>query len=90
MLSDQEDRIITTSTETSDPQPNDPLPLESISLLAEKSNDNNKPIYYAPSENKEKWRCACDGGFLPPSLLKSFGGMESAVRLGLGQCYHKS
>jgi hypothetical protein len=35
------------------------------------------------------WRCACEGGFLPPGLLKSFGGAEAIMRLGTGQCYHK-
>ena len=35
------------------------------------------------------WRCACEGGFLPPGLLKTFGGAEAVMRLGTGQCYHK-
>lgn len=35
------------------------------------------------------WKCACEGGFLPPGLLKSFGNAESVIRLGTGQCYHK-
>ncbi|KAG7344922.1 hypothetical protein IV203_032453 [Nitzschia inconspicua] len=35
------------------------------------------------------WRCACEGGFLPPGMLKSFGGAEAIMRLGTGQCYHK-
>jgi hypothetical protein len=34
------------------------------------------------------WRCACKGGFLPPGLLKSFGGAEAVMLLGMGQCYH--
>jgi hypothetical protein len=33
------------------------------------------------------WRCACEGGFLPPNM---FGNMESVVRMGGGQCYHKN
>lgn len=37
----------------------------------------------------DQWRCACEGGFLPPGLLKSFGGAEAVMRLGTGQCYHK-
>lgn len=43
------------------------------------------------SENNEfnKWRCACEGGFLPPGMLKSLSGAESIMRLGTGQCYHK-
>ena len=36
-----------------------------------------------------KWRCACENGFLPPGLLKTFGGAEAVMRLGYGQCYHK-
>ena len=31
------------------------------------------------------WRCACEGGFLPPG----FGGAEAIFRMGAGQCYHK-
>uniref|UniRef100_A0A7S4JXR9 Uncharacterized protein n=1 Tax=Odontella aurita TaxID=265563 RepID=A0A7S4JXR9_9STRA len=34
------------------------------------------------------WRCACEGGFLPPALLKSFGGAEAVLKMGTGQCYH--
>jgi hypothetical protein len=37
----------------------------------------------------DQWRCACEGGFLPPGLLKSFGAAEAVMRLGTGQCYHK-
>jgi hypothetical protein len=32
------------------------------------------------------WRCACDGGFLPPGM---FGNMEAVLKMGSGQCYHK-
>eukprot|EP00980_Cylindrotheca_fusiformis_P008958 scaffold1912_cov135-Cylindrotheca_fusiformis.AAC.5 len=35
------------------------------------------------------WRCACEGGFLPPGMLKTFGSAEAMMRLGTGQCYHK-
>ena len=35
------------------------------------------------------WRCACEGGFLPPGLLRSFAGAEAAMRMGTGQCYHQ-
>ena len=37
-----------------------------------------------------KWRCACEQGILPPGLLSSFSGIESVLRLGSGQCYHKA
>mmetsp|Transcript_13222 Transcript_13222/g.24829 ORF Transcript_13222/g.24829 Transcript_13222/m.24829 type:complete len:206 (+) Transcript_13222:24-641(+) len=42
------------------------------------------------SKNDEQWRCVCETGFLPPGLLKSFGGMESVIRMSTGQCYHKT
>lgn len=38
----------------------------------------------------DNWRCVCETGFLPPGLLKSFGGMEAMVRMSTGQCYHKT
>jgi hypothetical protein len=38
---------------------------------------------------KNNWRCACEGGFLPPGLLKTFGGVESVYKMGIGDCYHK-
>jgi hypothetical protein len=40
-------------------------------------------------ENDNNWRCACEGGFLPPGLLKTFGGAEAVFRMSTGQCYHK-
>ena len=39
--------------------------------------------------NNNTWRCACENGFLPPGLLKTFGGAEAVMRMGMGQCYHK-
>lgn len=41
------------------------------------------------SSSNNTWRCACENGFLPPGLLKTFGGAEAMMRLGTGQCYHK-
>ena len=42
------------------------------------------------TSNNNNWRCACEGGFLPPGMLKSFGGAEAMLRFGAGQCYqHK-
>ena len=35
------------------------------------------------------WRCACEGGFLPPGMLQSLGGAEAVMRMSAGQCYHK-
>ena len=37
------------------------------------------------SPGQTNWRCACEGGFLPPNI---FGNMEAVVRMGGGQCYH--
>ena len=42
------------------------------------------------NNNNNTWRCACENGFLPPGLLKTFGGAEAVMRMGMGQCYHKS
>ena len=41
------------------------------------------------TNNNNTWRCACENGFLPPSLLRTFGGAEAVMRMGMGQCYHK-
>jgi hypothetical protein len=41
------------------------------------------------ASNTSNWRCACEGGFLPPGLLKTFGGAEAVIRMSTGQCYHK-
>ena len=41
------------------------------------------------TESASNWRCACESGFLPPGLLKSFGGAEAVIRMSTGQCYHK-
>lgn len=49
--------------------------------------DADDPVTVANIDNN--WRCACEGGFLPPGLLKSFAGAEAAMRLGTGQCYHQ-
>ena len=45
-------------------------------------------IFDVPDTNK--WRCACEGGFLPPGLLKTFGRAESVYKMGVGDCYHKT
>jgi hypothetical protein len=57
----------------------------------EDGNDESPPIQsqstIVPTENQ--WRCACEGGFLPPGLLQTLGGAEAALRMSTGQCYHK-
>ena len=60
-------------------------PLTSV----EHDDDDNDPGLSSGSSSDTNWRCACEGGFLPPGLLKSFGGAEAAMRLGTGQCYHQ-
>lgn len=40
--------------------------------------------------NNNGWRCACEGGFLPPGILQRMGGAEAVFRMSAGQCYHKS
>jgi beta-glucosidase/6-phospho-beta-glucosidase/beta-galactosidase len=41
------------------------------------------------TSSASNWRCACEEGFLPPGLLKSFGGAEAVIKMVSGQCYHK-
>jgi len=40
-------------------------------------------------DNNNEWRCACEGGFLPPGMLQSMRGAEAVFRMSTGQCYHK-
>ena len=42
----------------------------------------------AVSDNNN-WRCACEGSFLPPGLLKTFSRAENIYKMGVGDCYHK-
>jgi hypothetical protein len=51
--------------------------------------DDEEDLVAMNNNNNNNWRCACEGGFLPPGMLKSFGSAEAMVRLGTGQCYHK-
>jgi hypothetical protein len=41
------------------------------------------------ASSTNNWRCACENGFLPPGLLKTFGGAEAVMRMSTGQCFHK-
>ena len=54
-----------------------------------KNEDDNDDDLFAMNDNNTGWRCACENGFLPPGMLKSFGSAEAMMRLGTGQCYHK-
>lgn len=58
-------------------------------LVSSEPVDANTEATETPTESDNNWRCACEGGFLPPGMLKSFGGAEAVMRLGTGQCYHK-
>jgi hypothetical protein len=49
--------------------------------------NNNEEVDSFVSNNT--WKCACQNGFLPPGMLKTFGSAEAMMRLGTGQCYHK-
>jgi len=51
--------------------------------------DGNDEEESIDDSNSNTWRCSCESGFLPPGLLKTFGGAEAMMRLGTGQCYHK-
>lgn len=44
------------------------------------------PVMTTSSTKNNNWRCACEGGFLPPGM---FGNAEAVLRMGSGQCYHK-
>ena len=53
------------------------------------TNNNDDDEDWFKMNDNNTWRCACEGGFLPPGMLKTFGGAEAMMRLGTGQCYHK-
>jgi FtsZ-interacting cell division protein ZipA len=56
----------------------------------ETSNRNAPPPRIQKVEGKVRiWKCACELGFLPAGILKTFGNAEAIMRLGVGQCYHK-
>jgi hypothetical protein len=50
----------------------------------EENDEEEEEDLFAMNNN---WRCACEGGFLPPGM---FGGAEAVMRMGAGQCYHKN
>ncbi len=77
----------TTSTTTTSPLVNSNPTSESFAKI--KSRGEISTINSDSNSDKNNWRCACQDGFLPPGLLKSFGGAEAMMRLGMGQCYHK-
>ena len=54
------------------------------SVVPSKGDDDEKEEDWFAMNNN--WRCACEGGFLPPGML---GGAEAVFRMGTGQCYHK-
>jgi hypothetical protein len=50
------------------------------------TNDRSGPL---SDDTPGTWRCACQGTFLPPGLLRTLGGAEAVLRMGGGQCYHQ-
>jgi hypothetical protein len=56
------------------------------SIAANDVTENDKSANRSNNDSISSWRCACEGGFLPPGL---FGNMESVLKMGSGQCYHK-
>mmetsp|Transcript_33115 Transcript_33115/g.55510 ORF Transcript_33115/g.55510 Transcript_33115/m.55510 type:complete len:167 (+) Transcript_33115:176-676(+) len=73
----------TTASETIDGEVSK-KPKEAVSL---DSNKDEEDLF--KMNDAGNWRCACEGGFLPPGMLKTFGSAEAMMRLGTGQCYHK-
>ena len=61
-----------------------------IELNIDKEDDDEDKIKSEQQkQDNNNWRCVCETGFLPPGLLKNFGGAEAMIRLGTGSCYHK-
>jgi len=60
---------------------------------ADNENDNEENGFKMndgiTGNNKNNWKCACEFGFLPAGMLKTFGNAEAIAKLGIGQCYHK-
>ena len=93
------ERVSESSQNTSTTSPlstghNGPLPISARQQGNKETKDNKKDDDEEEEEENlfqmnNQWRCACEGGFLPPGMLKSFGGAEAMMRLGTGQCYHK-
>mmetsp|Transcript_13899 Transcript_13899/g.32376 ORF Transcript_13899/g.32376 Transcript_13899/m.32376 type:complete len:168 (+) Transcript_13899:109-612(+) len=74
---------------------NDEISRKSTTLEASKQtkrNENanrNSPVNEQTVGSRRIWKCACEFGFLPAGILKTFGNAEAMMRLGVGQCYHK-
>lgn len=72
---------------------------ETISNTSKDTETNSSETQNSSTSDKEDdnrtvgkgrvWKCACELGFLPAGMLKTFGNAEAIVRLGVGQCYHK-
>lgn len=87
-------------SEFSDPKGNDYLirgrkDKRIISEDDDFGNNNSNQTSSSPTSttvsanNNNNWRCACEGGFLPPGLLQSMSGAEAVFRMtAAGQCYH--
>jgi hypothetical protein len=55
----------------------------------EPSEETNDSAVNPVDTQTNGWRCACEGGFLPPGLLQNFSGAEAVLRMSAGRCYHK-
>ena len=71
-------------------RPNDDGGMESTNRDSGESREEDASSADNNNNNNNTWRCACENGFLPPGLLKNFGGAEAVMRMGMGQCYHKN
>jgi hypothetical protein len=66
-----------------------PVPINTDNIDTDEQAEQVVGTTKAVVVESNNWRCACEGGFLPAGLLKSFGGAEAVMRLGTGQCYHQ-
>lgn len=70
--------------ESSSSKATDATQKQSESTAQEEASNSKEPVI-----DNNQWRCACEGGFLPPGMLQSLGGAEAVLRMSAGQCYHK-
>ena len=70
-----------TATSPTKPETNEIMTEENLKKDSKEEDDEEEDLFAMNSN----WRCACEGGFLPPG----FGGVEAVMRMGAGQCYHK-
>jgi len=66
-------------------------PLSSRNQSGSGSSEESNGVVSQEKEQQARkvWKCACEFGFIPAGLFKTFGNAEAMMRLGVGQCYHK-